>query len=388
MKTNITCPVTAALVAVCILASDTTDKESIPMVGVGLEDVYFVPRMKKLPLRPELTGSSYKWTLTTPSGESSTVATSRSYIFLEAEEGAYRLTLHITGDDGVFTTSTTINVVHEEIEYSPYISKVYEYRPAPGQFINQMPVFETGDTYETMLAKVENCIKGTADELISLGGWGGYVTFGFDHTIVSNPDTPELRIWGNAFYNNGYDDKGGSAEPGIVMVSFDENCNGIPDDTWYELAGSEFSRTMRGYTLIYSRPATENGTIEWTDNLGASGTIPHLPFHRNGYYPMWIEDTEITFNGSILPSNGTLAPGSSTDYILESYPWGYADNHPNSEAGLNSFHFINARDISGMPAVLPGVDFVRVYTAVNQVCGAIGETSTEISRAADLSLLR
>ena len=245
------------------------------MVGVGLEDVYFVPRMKKLPLRPELTGSSYKWTLTTPSGESSTVATSRSYIFLEAEEGAYRLTLHITGDDGVFSTSTTINVVHEEIEYSPYISKVYEYRPAPGQFINQMPVFETGDTYETMLAKVENCIKGTADELISLGGWGGYVTFGFDHTIVSNPDTPELRIWGNAFYNNGYDDKGGSAEPGIVMVSFDENCNGIPDDTWYELAGSEFSRTMRGYTLIYSRPATENGTIEpWGIRHNTTSAVP------------------------------------------------------------------------------------------------------------------
>ena len=140
--------------------------------------------------------------------------------------------------------------------------------------------------------------------------------------------------------------------------------------------------------MTYLRPATENGAIHWTDNTGNSGAIPHLPFHRNGYFPMWIQDEELTFNGSLLPPNGSPAPGSSTDYILQSYPWGYADNHPNSETALNSFSFSNARDISGAPVSLPGVDFVRVYTGVNQICGAIGETSTEISRAADLNILR
>ncbi len=388
MKTNLVFPLVAIAFAASLQGCETSDNGNIPMIGVGLEDVYFVPRMQKLPLRPEFTGDSYEWTLTTPSGKTSIVATSRSYIFLEAEEGAYTLSLRINGDDGAFTVSTKVNVVHEEIEYSPYISQVYEYRPAPGQFVNQMPIYEPGDTYATMLAKAEKCIKGTADELISLGGWGGYVTFGFDHTIVSDPENPELRIWGNSFYNTGYDGKGGSAEPGIVMVSFDENCNGIPDDTWYELAGSEFANTVHGYTVKYRRPATENGDIKWSDDTGSTGKIPHLPFHRNAYFPMWLEEDELSFNGSLLPPNGALAPGSQTDYILQSFSWGYADNHPNSETELNSFHFRNARDISGMPAVLPGVDFVRVYTAVNQVCGAIGETSTEISRAADRRLLR
>lgn len=388
MKSYITFVSAAIMLAALTQGCETSENGNIPMIGVGLEDAYYIPRMQKLPLRSELTGENYEWELTTPAGETAVVSRSRSYIFLEAEEGKYPLVLRIYGDDGVFTASTTVNVMHEEIEYSPYISTVYEYCPAPGQFVNQMPMYEEGDTYATMLSKAERCIKGTADELITLGGWGGYVTFGFDHTIVSDTSSPELRIWGNAFYNSGYDGQGGSAEPGIIMVSFDENCNGVPDDTWYELAGSEFADTERGYAMTYLRPATENGAIHWTDNTGNSGTIPHLPFHRNGYFPMWIQDEELTFNGSLLPSNGSLAPGSSTDYILQSYPWGYADNHPNSETALNSFSFSNARDISGAPVSLPGVDFVRVYTGVNQICGAIGETSTEISRAADLNLLR
>ena len=33
---------------------------------------------------------------------------------------------------------------------------------------------------------------------------------------------------------------------------------------------------------------------------------------------------------------------------------------------------------------LPGVNFVKVYTALNQVCGWIGETSTEVCGAEDL----
>ena len=43
-------------------------------------------------------------------------------------------------------------------------------------------------------------------------------------------------------------------------------------------------------------------------------------------------------------------------------------------------------DAAGLPVALPGIDFVRVYTGVNQYCGWIGETSTEITRAADLHI--
>ncbi len=371
-----------------LLLTSCSGDDNIPMVGIGLDEVYFIPRMQKLPLRSELTGSSYLWTVTASSGETVRSATSRSFIFLEAEEGAYEVTLSIIGDEGTVVASTIVNVYQEEIAYSPYISRVYEYRPAPGQFINTMPEYEEGDTYATMLEKAERCISGTADELISLGGWGGYVTFGFDHTLVSYPDGPELRLWGNAFYNETSDGtRGGSAEAGIIWVSLDENCNGIPDDTWYELAGSEFDNTVRDYIITYTRPSTDNGAILWTDCDGNSGAQPHLPFHRNSYFPQWLDDTELTFSGSLLPGNATLVAGSSSDYFLSSFAWGYADNHPNTESALNSFDFANARNAAGMPVSLPGVDFVRVATGIRQICGPIGETSTELSRGADLRLL-
>ena len=62
---------------------------------------------------------------------------------------------------------------------SPYLNKVYEYVPAPGQFIITMPEWEDGDDAEAMAAK---CTELLSDEgMICLGGFGGYVTFGFDH---------------------------------------------------------------------------------------------------------------------------------------------------------------------------------------------------------------
>ena len=57
---------------------------------------------------------------------------------------------------------------------------------------------------------------------------------------------------------------------------------------------------------------------------------------------------------------------------------------PNSEEDKISFDIGWAVDSLGNPVHLPGVDFIRVYTGVNQQCGWLGETSTELSRAEDL----
>ncbi|MDE6628660.1 MAG: hypothetical protein K2K36_04750 [Muribaculaceae bacterium] len=78
--------------------------------------------------------------------------------------------------------------------------------------------------------------------------------------------------------------------------------------------------------------------------------------------------------------------GNGMYYRFYSYPWGYADNRPNDDAEANSFDISDAVDRYGIPVDLPAIDFVKVYTAVSQYCGRLGETSTEISRAADLSL--
>lgn len=373
-----------------------------PMVNLGVDDVYYVYRMQKLDLHPALTGDEYRWYLVGADGSESLVSDERDYIFLGADEGSYRLRFEIIDPETPYSFDFTVNVVHEEIEYSPYISRVYEYRPAPGQFVNEMPLYEEDDSYADMLKKAEESISGTNDIMISLGGYGGYVTFGFDHTVINVPGEYDFRIWGNAFYELLQPDrKGGSAEPGIVCVSYDVNCNGIPDDPWYELAGSEYYKpgTGHGYTITYSRPDPSHTPVEdddgyledlayipWRDSRGDSGYIAKNIFHSQSYYPLWIDDDELTFTGSILAPNGTDTSGTGRYYVLYAYDYGYVDNHPNDYADLNSFDISRAVDDKGNPVDLPGVDFIRVYTGVNQYCGWLGETSTEISRARDLHI--
>lgn len=363
--------------------------DDAPVVSLGIDDSYIVARMQKLPLQSALTGEQYRWTLTRPDGTSSVVSVSQDYIFLAEQEGVYTIDFEIIDADTPFKATATVNVVHEEVEYSPYISTVYEYCPAPGQFINVMPPYDQGDTMADMLKKVEESISGTNDVMISLGAFGGYVTFGFDHTVINHPGEPDFRIWGNAFYElTEPDKKGGSAEPGIVMVSYDTNCNGIPDDRWYELRGSEFNNplTIHNYSITYHAPAAGEADVTWEDSEGTSGTVTANEFHTQSYYPRWETSPALSFTGSRLPDNAKDSSGNGSYYILYSFGWGYVDNHPNEYADLNSFDISDAVDSNGFPVELPGVDFVRVYTALNQECGWLGETSTELSKAQDLHI--
>jgi len=368
-------------------------EDEVATVSLGLEDSYRIERMRKLPLEPALTGAAYRWTV---NGEE--VSAERRYIFMEAEEGVYNLTFDILDPQTPYHHEFSVTVLHEQVEYSPYISRVYEYCPAPGQFVNEMPKYEPGDTYADILTKATDCISGTNDVMISLGAYGGYVTFGFDHTVVNVPGRKDFRIWGNCFYELlNPEKKGGSCEPGIVEVSYDTNCNGLPDDPWYELAGSEYARSIHGYGITYRRPDPDRQIISdgqlndveyirWTDSEGAEGYVSQNVFHQQDYFPKWVSAGELTFRGTLLPRNAVDESGTGTYYVLYSYPWGYVDNHPNEYEDLNSFDISRAVDADGRPVDLPGADFIRVYTGVNQYCGWIGETSTELSRAQDLHI--
>ena len=94
----------------------------------------------------------------------------------------------------------------------------------------------------------------------------------------------------------------------------------------------------------------------------------------------------MTFNGTRLRNNGKDESGYGMYYVLYSFEWGYVDNHPNQFTDLISFDIDWAVDAKGNRVSLPGVDFIKVYTGVNQQCGKIGETSTEIVRARDLHI--
>lgn len=385
---------TIFLILLPVLAACDND---MPTVSLGIDDSYRIARMQKLPLEPALTGRAYRWTV-----DGTTVSDQRRYIFLADEERTYHIEFEIIDPDTPFHFEFTVDVVHEEVEYSPYIARVYEYRPAPGQFINEMPKYEPGDTEADMVQKAEDCIAGTNDVMISLGGFGGYVTFGFDHTVMNVAGQPDFRIWGNSFYELTQPDrKGGSAEPGIVMVSYDANDNGMPDDPWYELVGSEYHKptTRHNYTIHYSAPADgaspvpdDSGFLDnihyiaWSDSEGAEGFMPKNIFHTQPYWPQWLDCSELTFAGTCLAPNAEDISGNGSYYVLYCLDWGYVDNHPNDYADLNSFDIGNAVDADGKPVRLPGADFIRVYTGVNQQCGWLGETSTEICRAQDLHI--
>ena len=154
----------------------------------------------------------------------SVLSTEQTLDFIALNEGVYPITLEaINQQDEKSILNFNITVKRESKEYSPYITSVLDYRPAPGQFVNELPKYETGDTQKTMNKKALESIGYNVRNMITLGGYGGYVVCGFDHTIMNVPGEYDFKILGNAFYadanpNPSAPEKGGSCEPGIVMA--------------------------------------------------------------------------------------------------------------------------------------------------------------------------
>lgn len=277
---------------------------------------------------------------------------------------------------------------------SPFISEVFDYVPAPGQFIHLIPEVTDDMSREQVLEAASRQLVG--DErpgMVSLGAFGGYIVFGFDHPIANVEGEYDFKIYGNAMKSlgSGVDT---SAEPGIVMVSVDTNGNGVPDDEWFELRGSAHDNALANFTIRYSRPSqTETSeNIAWTSNDpdSPSGIITLNDFHTQSYWPGWIEGDVIEFSGTRLPGNARNDNGT---WVLSPFDWGYADNRPdfvnvngNMEPNPEApgFNIDNAVDADGNSVRLTAIDFVKVYTAVNQTCDFLGETSTEICGARDL----
>ena len=133
------------------------------MVNLGIDDTYAIERMRTLILHPEFPGESYTWYLA--SSPDSIIATTRDLIFCASDTGTYEIQLRIHDEQNPVSHSFKIVVWEEQVAYSPYISKVLEYNPAPGQFVNTMPLYEQGNTYETMRRKAEESISGTNNKI-------------------------------------------------------------------------------------------------------------------------------------------------------------------------------------------------------------------------------
>ena len=271
------------------------------------------------------------------------------------------------------------------INSNPYCTKVFEYTPAPGQFINETKTGGFDGTQTTAEAACRYAEQRFADDIwVSLGGFGGYIVVGFDHSI-DNTGGYDFAVLGNSF--------NGSSEPGIVWVMQDENGNGQPDDTWYELAGSETGKeeTIQNYEVTYYRPSEPQQPVQWTDNQGRSGQVDYLKqYHRQEYYyPLWIEEDSYTLSGTCLKERNYDASTNGTYWVNPHYDWGYADNFSpidrltddeNTNADINANHFkiSNAIDTAGKAKHLDYIDFVKVQVGVNTKSGWLGEVSTEV----------
>ncbi|MFV0171916.1 cell surface protein [Empedobacter falsenii] len=345
-----------------------------------LQASYEADRLKIISIEPTISGfenATYTWKL-----GNEIIGNEKTLGFVSDKVGAYDLTLEIKSLTDIKTLQTKINVQQETTTYTKYIAQVFDYLPSVGQFVNKLPAYAEGDTQVEMTAKAGKELIGKEGGMITLGGFGGYVVFGFDHTIMNHANKRDFKVLGNGF--------AGSSEPGIIMVAYDKNKNGKPDeDEWYEIAGSEYQNpnTIKNYSIVFQKPTVEDVIpnpeyIKWTDNQGNSGFKTKNIYHKQSYYPLWYKQNELKFSGTLLPNNYTENNGIWTG---KQYAYGYADNAQNDSEDSN-IDIDWAVDKNGNPVKLMGIDFIKIYTGTNQEAGWLGEISTEVTGAYDLHL--
>lgn len=339
-------------------------------------------------------------------GENVQESSSPAWICSLDTEGSHHVSVTATvmqegGKNITVTEELTVNVCPPEGTYfrkrntssSADWNRIYEYTPAPGQFINERQTGGFDGTQKTPEAAAEYAEKRlSAGNWVSLGGFGGYIVAGFDHSIENTGDY-DLAISGNSFE--------GSSEPGIVWVMQDENGNGLPDDTWYELKGSETGAagTIQNYSVTYYRPSAAGMPVQWSDSNGEKGEIDYLSqFHRQDYYyPEWISENSYTLRGTRLEARNYDKSGNGSYWVLPAYEWGYADNfspvdrltddsNSGAAANFNHFRISDAMDFENKPANLQYIDFIKVQTGVNSKSGWLGECSTEVFGFRDYSM--
>lgn len=318
------------------------------------------------------------------------------YRFEAQAQGTYRVDFTATAGEATADTTLTVVVCPPEGTYrrpatatsSAIASKVFSFLPAPGQYVNENYTALTMDeACEFAMARIRD------GKYVSLGGFGGSIVVGFDHSIASDGD------YNFAIKNNTYTNY---SEPGIVWVMQDENGDGLPNDTWYELKGSDYGLqcTVRDYAVTYRRPDTPGKPVQWIDNQGGSGQVDYLAaYHKQDYYyPLWVKEDTYTLRGTRLEARNYDQSGTGTYWINPDYGWGYADNYSPVDmiaeratgitAGSNHFKISDAVTFDGKPAGLQYIDFVKVQTGLNAKSGWLGELSTEVFDFIDFNLVK
>ena len=299
---------------------------------------------------------------------------------------------------------------------SPFATRVIDYDPAPGQFVNVSPF----DDPNQALGPPEGAgvREGNAVSVVSLGGFGGSITLAFDHLVEDQPLNPfglDAIVFGNAFYREDAffnpDPNRRWAECATIEIAWDANGNGLADDRWYLIPGSHLPDPAGRYTVVTWDDDPDDPTYPPSDEA-------FIPPGRSG---VW------TTEGFLLPAGVFGVPLVENPAASEGQEgiFGYADYTPTLQLGdLNaddeiddpalsaevfytvpddpfrvgltegsgggdSFDIAWAIDpVSGEPAGLRGFHFIRITNAVNASFPEILvlEVSTEIDAVADVAV--
>ena len=360
------------------LFTSCSDTEMLQGPSISFEipaDGFKVEVGKSLPLSPNVQNdekSSYRWEL-----NGQIVSSSKLFTFTPSKIGSYNLNLLVSNQIGSDNKSILISVY---TTHSPYISRVFDYQYGPGQHAALIPSGWKGEDFIGMPWSVNK-------QYTSLGGWGGYIVGGFDHT-VTNGTGADFAI---------FTQPGAASEPGVVFVMNDLNGDGIPNDgEWAEIRGSEYdhAETVRNYQVTYYKPNSK-GNVTWKDNKGGSGELIPVYDSSSWWWSGYGNKSEVVFTGVKLPNayQNISVQADTENWVVRTgmFSFGYAECYNNTDYNrslkANLFDISDAMGGNGQKVNLAGITFIKVQSGVFQVAGWLNEISTEISGAADISLV-
>lgn len=403
MKKNLTHLLLIAIAAVFTGCSSNNDddKPEQKAIAIILQEKYEAATFSVLniPASAEIASPVYEWVLSkNPVNQTkdSIVGNTKDLRFVAIYPGAYELTLNVSSGDKKGSKKTIVNVTNETKNYNPYITSIFDFDPAPGMFANDLykDGFKKEDMLRTALGRINETNVGYQ---LDLGGFGGSIIVGFDHTVVNVAGQSDFRIYGGDLT-----DKANPPAPGIVYVAYDKNGNGKPDeDEWYEIAGSQHTKanTTKNFKITYHKKAAgapvvvggPNDMFSDREHVLCENNSPesyYLPRSKSKkeYYPLWATQTAVTYEGTRLNVDFVTArPGQTTLWNFTAPQWGYA-NAVNPDIDIDW-----AVDKNGNKANLPGINFIKVVNCVSEPMGLCHQQSsmaTKFAGAGDLHLLK
>jgi hypothetical protein len=302
-------------------------------------------------------GATYSWKVNSVAQS----VTTETFAFTPPQIGTYTIEVSVTGRHFVTGESVTKTATTQVVSFTGPVTdsgaKGFGGKPlknfSPGQFT-----------------------KGGTGH-----GWSLGTALGYEMWPIPS-GMSKITIQGNGFPN--------WSEPGIVWVQADDNGNGLPDEMWYEITGSEEtsvykSNITRRYAIkhyAYDGTTTVNeygqptGRTYWTDSKGRHGAMIAGWPDEWGVDPAG-EGVWVTYTGTILRDGGKAISLPDT---LDGTT-GYIDSYSDAERQTVTVDRSRAIRADGAKANIGAIRFVKVQTGIFSYGHIFGDHSTEIVRA-------